>query len=244
MTSPDLAALAVPSPSLAPSGEAAAAYELKFLLPDDRVSAVEEWARKRLARDPHGEPELGGAYRTTTLYCDTPLLDVLHGTPTYRRRKFRLRRYAAEPRIYLERKTRSGDRVRKRRSSIDEPEVARLGEGPGSPDWVGAWFHQRLRARGLRPACCLSYVRTAYVGTSAGGTLRLTLDRELRGAVANEWRVRVPEESEPFLVGSVICELKFHLALPLPFKELIEELQLAPGPVSKYKTCRRAWEGR
>jgi hypothetical protein len=98
--------------------------------------------------------------------------------------------------------------------------------------------------RGLRPACCLSYVRTAYVGTGAGGALRLTLDRDLRGGLAGEWRVRVPEQAEPFLAGSVICELKFHLALPLPFKELIEEMRLTPGPVSKYKTCRRAWEGR
>jgi hypothetical protein len=241
--SPDVAALAATSPSLAPPGQSAAAYELKFLLPEARALEVEEWARGRFALDPHGQAELAGAYRTTTLYCDTPLLHVFRGMPAYRRRKFRLRRYAAEPTVYLERKTKRGDRVRKRRSLVEEPELAQLDQAPGA-DWAGAWFHKRLHARGLRPACCLSYVRTAYVGTSPDGPMRLTLDRYLRGAPANGWRVAVPEDGEPFLTGSVICELKFHLALPLLFKELVHQFHLAPTAISKYKTCRQGWDGR
>jgi hypothetical protein len=61
------------SPSLAgPARERRAAYELKFLVDEALAAEVERWARTHLKADPHGQPELGGAYRTTSLYFDTP----------------------------------------------------------------------------------------------------------------------------------------------------------------------------
>ncbi len=61
---PPLTAAGFESPSLsARGGGAGPAYELKFLLDEERGRAVEAWARRRLALDPHGDPALGGAYR-------------------------------------------------------------------------------------------------------------------------------------------------------------------------------------
>src|SRR5207302_7532649 len=117
--------VAFESPSLAVRG-GGAAYELKFLLDETRAQEVEAWARLRLALDPHGDPALGGAYRTTSLYFDTPELDVYHRSPSYRRRKFRVRRYGSAPLAFLERKAKWGDRVAKRRTSVPEEEWPRL----------------------------------------------------------------------------------------------------------------------
>src|SRR5262249_41497399 len=135
--------LAIPgcaSPSLAAAGDGAGtAYELKFLLEDRAAAAVEGWARRRLALDPHGEAALGGASRATALYCDTGAWHVYLRAPSYRRRKFRLRRYGDEALIYLERKARRGDRVAKVRTPVRAAEVDLLA-GETKEDWAGCWF--------------------------------------------------------------------------------------------------------
>src|SRR5262249_22260166 len=112
------------SPSLDLPGSVAPAFELKFLVDEDRARAAEAWARHHLVPDPPGDPALGGASGTTSLYFDTPELDVYHRSPKYRRRKYRVRRYGAEPWTFLERKSKWGDRVAKRRSRVHEAEVA------------------------------------------------------------------------------------------------------------------------
>src|SRR5947208_6777877 len=91
---------AAPLLSPALTNGAGQAFELKFLLPADRAAAVEEWARRWLTPDPHGQ---AGTYRVLSLYCDTPGLDVYHRAPGYRRRKYRLRRYGLAEVIHLER---------------------------------------------------------------------------------------------------------------------------------------------
>src|SRR5262245_16404917 len=55
------------SPSLsAKCAGAGPAFELKFLLTESQARQIEDWARQRLALDPHGDPALGGAYQTTS----------------------------------------------------------------------------------------------------------------------------------------------------------------------------------
>src|SRR5690606_22012896 len=116
------------------------------------AAAVQAWAHNSMQPDAYGDPQRGGAYETTTLYLDTPEHDVYHRSRQHRRRKFRLRRYGEEPRIYLERKTRRGDRVQKWRSDVPLDELAALHTSDYLAGWSGAWFHERVQARALRPA--------------------------------------------------------------------------------------------
>lgn len=231
------------SPSLAswrdPSGPA---FELKFLLDDPQGREVEAWAQARLQPDPHGDASLGGAYSTTSVYCDTPELDVYHRTPSYKARKYRVRRYGDASWAFLERKTKRGDRVAKRRTFVSLEELSCLSQSPLAPNWPGAWFHQRLAARRLGPACRIAYLRTAYIGSCPEGPLRLTLDRSIRGLLTDEWHAIAPEAGLHLLTGQVIVEMKFRWALPAPFKELTHDLRLRPTVVSKYGLCRKAWE--
>lgn len=230
------------SPSITSAADGAMpAYELKFLVDEAQAQEVEAWARGHLVLDPHGNPALGGAYRTTSLYCDTPERDVYHRTRSYKRRKFRVRRYGECPEIFLERKSKWGDRVAKRRLIISEEELPLLAHPMSLVEWPGHWFHRHLMSRRLGPACRIAYQRTAYVGTCPESPLRLTLDRRIRGALTDEWSVAPFEGGLPLLTGQVILELKFRMALPTPFKELVAAQRLNPSSVSKYRRCLQAW---
>jgi hypothetical protein len=175
------------SPSLARVACGAPAYELKFLLGQAQAERVECWARRHLAFDPHADPARGHAYRVHTLYLDTPRLDVFHRAPSYKRHKFRVRQYGDEPFVFLERKTKTGDRVAKRRTRVADDELARLDGFSPDADWAGHWFRRRLGTRGLRPSYQVSYDRVAHVGHSADGPLRLTLDHRVRCVPADGW---------------------------------------------------------
>jgi hypothetical protein len=228
------------SPSLGSAG-AGPGFELKFLLDAFHLQAAETWAMQRLQLDPHGDPHLGGAYRTTSLYFDTPELDVYHRTPLYKRRKYRLRRYGTAPDLFLECKAKRGDRVRKTRTRIAEADLGLLQHPSSLVDWPGHWFQRRLRERRLGPACWIAYQRTAYVGAGMDGPLRLTIDRNVHGIVTNTWSLGSCGPSVPLLTDHAILELKFRSALPAPFKDLVAALRLSPCAISKYRLCRAAW---
>lgn len=226
------------SPSLTREAGAGPAFEMKFLLDEALARRAADWAREHLSPDPHGDPAIGGAYRTVSLYLDTPELDVFHRSPSYKRRKFRVRRYGPAPEAYLERKSKRGDKVSKRRSPVSDDDLARLGEPSTPEDWVGHWFHRRILARRLLPACRIAYERTAFAAATPDGPLRLTLDRQLVGEHAADWRVG-PVVGVPLLPGRVVLELKFRAALPMAFKELLCDLGTEPASVSKYRLFRQ-----
>lgn len=217
------------------------AFELKFLVGEGLATEVERWASAHFQLDPHGDPSLGGAYQTTSLYFDTPEHDVFHRSPSFKRKKFRIRRYGCAPIAFLERKSKRGDRVAKKRTSLPGEEVAQLACPMSLMTWSGHWFHRRLLARRLAPACRISYRRRAFVGSCPESPLRLTLDRRLIGVLTSDWNLDSLEAGLPLLQGEVILELKFHHALPGPFKELIRDFNLSPRSVSKYRLCREAW---
>lgn len=232
----------VESPSLsAPGNGEGPAFEMKFLVDEPLARVMQECVCERLPLDAHGDPQLEGAYRTSTLYLDTEQLDVYRRTEGFKRRKYRIRRYGDEPWIFLERKKRTADRVRKKRTPVPLEELAVLANPLSVNTWPGNWFHQRLLDHGFRPACLVGYQRTAFAGNTTEGPARLTLDRGLRGSLAREWNVPPAEGGLSLLTGQAILEFKFRTALPALFKELIQEFRLTPGAVSKYRHCLLAW---
>jgi hypothetical protein len=216
-----------------------AAYELKFQVPLEQALAVEAWARRKLRVDPLGDH---GCYRTTSVYCDSANFDVFHRMPEYRRHKYRLRCYGQSDKLYLERKTRFGDRVRKFRTSIAAAEAHRLAT-PADPAsaWEGAWFADALRLLKLRPVCRVSYQRTAFGGHDAWGPVRLTIDREMYGEPTSAWHTKGSPLLRPLMTKSALFELKFHSALPPLFRELLSEMPASPARVSKYRRCVGVW---
>jgi len=231
----------IQSPSLRPSGSPAPAFELKFKVDAEQAARIHQWSRVNLVPDPHGDPAQGGTYTTTTLYFDTPELDVYHRSDSYRRSKYRIRRYGMMSSVFLERKTKTGDRVRKQRTTVAESALSVLDRQPSSAVWEGQWFHDRIINKRLHPSCLISYRRQAWIGSCSEGPLRLTVDSDIQGILCNEFRLVPFDGGLPMLPGRLIAELKFINALPLPFKRLLDDLRINPGPVSKYRLCREAW---
>jgi hypothetical protein len=227
------------SPGLVRGAGSAPAFEVKYLLTEDVARELERRLRRRLGPDPHGDPALNGAYRVTSVYYDTSAFDVYRRAEGYRRRKFRVRRYGTSPVAFLERKTKSAQEVRKRRTAVPLGEVGRLAaEVPA--DWPGEWFVKRLTLRKLRPVCRVTYERVALVGHTPDGPIRATFDRAARGRAADGPVPDPVAAGHSLLNGEVIAELKFLGTMPALFKGVVEDLRLTPGAVSKYRRCVEA----
>lgn len=227
------------SPGLYRDGSETPAFEVKFLLTTAEALEVERRLRGRLAPDPHADPALGGAYRVTSVYFDTPAFDVFRRSDGYRRRKYRIRRYGMTLTAFLERKVRRKQQLRKRRTPISLDELAALAsEAPA--DWAGAWFAAQVAKRQLRPVCRVSYERVALIGACPVGPVRVTFDRAAVGAPATSPAPEPVAAGPRLLADEVVTEFKFLGAMPGAFKEVVEDLRLAPRSVSKYRRCVEA----
>ncbi len=232
--------LPLESPSLVSGvGADVPAYEVKFLLNEEQAHELMRHVGNRLELDAHADPALGSAYRTTSLYCDTPALDVFHRLGVHKRRKHRIRRYDRSPWIFLERKSKWGDRVKKRRIMVPDADLVIFQGALSATSWSGHWFHRHLRERQLGPMCAIAYDRVALIGRTPEGPMRLTLDRNIRGVVCRDWTVPQFESGTPILTGQVICEFKYRSSMPALFKEIVQAMHLSPSPVSKYRTFMR-----
>lgn len=234
----DLAEAAT-SPGL--RADVGAAFELKFELSPDDVVRMKAWASRHLRPDPHAGSN--GFYRVTSIYCDTPEFDVFHRSPGYRGSKLRLRRYGAAPFVFLERKFRRGDRVRKRRVEVVPGELSRLSESveraqPPS-DWPAGWFAAHALKKRVAPTCRVAYHRSAFFGVSAGQAVRLTIDENLIGEPTRGWDALPLEDGLALMPDRALLELKFQDAMPALFRELLPELPLQTARASKYRRCVR-----
>ena len=129
------------------------AVEIKFLVDGDTGARVLQAARASLGPDPHGSGLTGDQYRTTTLYFDTAELDVYHRRGSYRRAKFRVRRYGEGEVVFLERKLRTTEVLSKRRTPIPLEDLPQLSESSLDARWPGRWFRDRVQRRKLSTAC-------------------------------------------------------------------------------------------
>jgi len=209
------------------------ARELKFPITRERAEAIRLWARPRLTPDPHASGDSGDEYQTTSLYFDTDALDVNNRRGSYGRSKYRIRRYGTSDVVFLERKMRTSSMLIKRRTAVSIEGLRHLDETP-NPEWQGFWFHQRMLARRLKPVCQVSYHRTARLGTTAYGPMRLTIDDAIVGRYVSGLAFEPPTGVAVF-EGQCVLELKFRAEMPVLFRHLIEEFALTAASVSKYR---------
>lgn len=208
--------------------------EVKFVIDSVLVPAIQAWARARMDPDPHGVGPYQDEYQTSSLYFDTAARDVFHRRGSYARAKYRVRCYNTADRVFLERKLRRPAVLIKRRTASRAGSLERLSSAAIDADWAGAWFHRRLIARRLRPFAQVSYRRMARVLSCEGELTRLTLDWHLCVTQVAEPRF-VLDEGVEFLEDRAILELKYRHYMPSQFRQLVEQLGLAPENASKYR---------
>ncbi|HUR39141.1 MAG TPA: polyphosphate polymerase domain-containing protein [Planctomycetota bacterium] len=228
------------SPGLRATAGGGPAFELKFELSQEDVFRMKAWAVRHLNPDPHGAD---GYYRVTSVYCDTPQFDVFHRSAGYRASKLRLRRYGSNSFIFLERKVKRGDQVRKRRVEVNPEDFQQLAacvNGKIPPvGWSAAWFLKHALRKQVAPTCRVGYRRTAYFGVSGRQNVRLTIDENLIGVPAQGWEAHSLQEGLDLLPGRALLELKFQHAMPELFRSLLPELPPQAARVSKYRRCVR-----
>jgi SPX domain protein involved in polyphosphate accumulation len=210
------------------------AREIKFLIEAKKAPAVLEWARESLGPEPNGGGPFNDEYDTTSLYFETANFDVYQRRGSYGRAKYRVRRYGMADFIFLERKFRSERLLAKRRTTVPLQDLERLGEDVADPNWAGFWFHRRVLNRGLRPLVQMCYSRTARLGSNNYGTIRFTLDRDLRVLPLPD-RAFLPGTGLPLISEYCILELKYRVELPALFRQLVEKFTLSVQPVSKFR---------
>jgi hypothetical protein len=222
------------SPSLEPLQPGESAYEMKFPLRPSVAKEVRDWARTNLPPDPHGAGEFGDAYEVTSLYLDTPQLDVFLGGGRVGRSKYRIRRYGQSDTVFLERKQKKEGVVRKWRTAIDAAELTRLAGVNQDPPWSGDWYRERLNSLDLHVVCQIRYERTARCAKSPLGSIRLTLDEKM--AALPQKAIQF-DSSVPIALADapVILELKYRQEMPAIFKQLVRSFRLEPRAFSKYK---------
>jgi VTC domain len=221
----------------------ALATELKFLVTPAGAREIRTWARTELTADPHGAGPHADEYLTTSLYFDTDALDVFHRRGSFARAKYRVRRYGQGAVVFLERKLRTSSLLAKRRTVIAFDDLGVLQDPEIVSGWAGTWFQRRLRVRRLQPLVQVSYRRMARVMDGAHGTVRLTVDEQLRTLPALDFEFRA-DSGRPVLADRAIVEIKFRKSLPAKFKELIETHRLVPARLSKYRLAQDAMQPR
>jgi hypothetical protein len=212
--------------------------EIKFLVTEATGLQIREWVRDRLDADPNGTGPSGDEYRVSTLYLDTAARDVFHRRGSYGRSKFRVRRYGDEPRVFLERKLRTGSRLAKRRTDIpiETLHLLKTLEAGGNDT---RWFRERVSIRQLAPVCRVSYQRTARLANTPDGRVRLTLDHRLTASLADAFSLDGAPPAA-LLTGQMILELKYRGTMPAVFRELADTFAITPGRASKYRVAADA----
>lgn len=211
------------------------AREIKFLVNADLSPHVLDWMRANLGPDANGAGPFADQYATSSLYFESQTFDVFHRRASYGRSKYRVRRYGFSEVMFLERKFRTDRLLAKRRTIVPVAEFDRLDGDQPDPEWPGYWFHRRLLLRRLRPLVQVSYERTARIGQSDNGPIRMTIDFNLRVLPLPD-RAFLPGTGLPLLEGQNIIEVKYRVSPPALFKQLVERFGLKTQPVSKYRS--------
>ena len=210
------------------------AREIKFLISAEKGPEIQAWMRANLAPDEFGSGPERDQFETSSLYFETAKFDVFHRRGSYGKSKYRVRRYGDSPIMFLERKFRTDRVLIKRRTTAALDDFRLIETNEPDPNWYGYWFHRRLIARRLEPLVQVSYVRTARLGSSPHGKVRMTIDFDLRVLPLPD-RAFIPGTGLPLMPAHNVIELKYSKQLPDIFKDVISQFELKTQPISKYR---------
>lgn len=222
-------------------------YEMKFLAPHLKAEQVLAWARQNLALQRDAAQDQAGELpvHISSLYFDTPDLDIYHRVGKQGRRKYRARRYGEAPTISLERKTKAKGQVSERRCAIAWDELSRLADWEAMPGWEADWFHRDLLRWHLEPVCRLEYERLSFAGTLEEQPVRLCIDRHVCCTPASLASLEGAEGAHDLMrpvcvVDGSIVEVRVAEGLPASLKALLRDLHLTPRGLSKYRLAVEA----
>ncbi len=224
-------------------------YELKYVIDEAQVAAIEYYVRPFLELDRYSKLQRGGFYPIVSLYMDSPDLRLCRETLTGQKNRFklRIRSYTDEPEYprFFEIKRRLNQVIFKSRARVTEEDVAALARGhllkPKSYRTDEAALNQfQLYAASINagPMVLIRYLRKAYEAPD-DTRVRVTFDRELCYKVTTEPAVRLGGSGWHHNVVTErhsILEIKFTGTYPVWLARMIAHLNLQAGSLSKFAT--------
>jgi SPX domain protein involved in polyphosphate accumulation len=227
-------------------------YELKYIIDPTTAAGVRDFARSFLQRDEHAIPSMGYAYPIYSIYLDSPGFTLYNSTVQgeKNRYKLRIRYYNDNPKspVFFELKRRVHDVILKDRACVHRHAVAELLRGrcprpedlvkPDDADSYSCLRHFMDLAKGINAVArtIVYYHREAWV-TPTDDNVRLTFDRNLRGARFDGRFVPPPDCWYTPKVEGVILELKFDNRFPIWMHHLAQTFNLQRTSMPKYIKC-------
>ncbi|MEU7825504.1 polyphosphate polymerase domain-containing protein [Catellatospora sp. NPDC049133] len=220
-------------------------YEIKYLVPTERLAAIRAELRARLDLDSHATE---GGYGVWSVYYDTRLLrfywEKIEGLRF--RRKIRVRHYGDrfdiddDTTVYVEIKQRVNRVTQKRRVAMPYGDARLLCDGrqmvrhkPGQTGFIQEVLGL-VQGLDLRPVAMTGYQREAYVGRDADLGLRVTLDHRVRGR-DREFDLGSAAENRLIIPASLsVLEVKANDRVPYWLTDLAARAELSVVRVSKY----------
>lgn len=221
-------------------------FELKYIIPVSQRDDLCEDLRHQMTTDAHGDG--AGYYRVTSLYYDAPNFACYHSKieGIKYRRKVRVRIYGRyvqndDEIVHLEIKQRINRTVQKRRIRVPLKVANAIIRGETWPEFedvqdqeVASEVQFLARRLDLEPACVISYLRQAWVGSEAESGLRITFDQALsyRGP---EFGLLPGIADRRFMPDDqTILEVKCNEAVPLWVTRMLARHRISLTRVSKY----------
>lgn len=224
-------------------------YELKYLVPEDKVPAIREELSHQMIRDSYAGPR---GYGVWSVYYDTDKLrfyyEKIEGLKF--RRKLRIRRYgetggadepiSADSMVSVEIKQRVNRVTQKRRVmlpyhlALDLCDRRQRIEYPGADQsFIDEVLDLIVRLE-LRPTAMTGYRREPYVGTDADLGLRVTLDHRVRGR-DRDFDLRSEAESRYIIRPDLaVMEVKVNERAPYWVTDMAARHDLQVQRISKY----------
>jgi SPX domain protein involved in polyphosphate accumulation len=224
-------------------------YERKFVVSENAAEAIRSFVLAYLPIDEHVTPDQPRGYQVTSLYLDTPTLDLYHQSCHGIKNRYKLRVRFYDTRedspAFLEIKQRTTETVHKLRAAVTKraaEEVLRgrwissadlLSNGDASLRALAAFCERRdqLRAAGM---AFVSYIREAFVSRTAEA-VRVTIDRKIAGhPYYPDAGLVTPEETAVVAVNGVVLELKYNGRAPRWMHDLVTSFGLQRLSFPKY----------
>lgn len=224
-------------------------FELKYLVPHERVDGLMEELSPHVRPDPHSVDGVG--YPIHSVYWDSESLtffwEKIEGLKY--RRKLRIRRYGEGDRMFLEIKQRMDRTLQKRRVAWPAESLAKA-DTPEALDTLLDTSDDRVarevlflrRYYDLRPTMGISYRRRAFFSRTESD-LRVTFDTRVQYHAAEPSVAERPEAGKYVVDPSLaIMEIKFGHSVPLWLCKLVSRHALSMVRLSKYCTAvDREW---
>lgn len=231
-------------------------FERKYFVSNQKAMQIREYVRQYMQPDEYSARQPDFSYPIHSIYLDSDLLTTywatVHGEKN--RFKLRLRFYDDDPEapVFFELKGRVNECILKERAPVRKAAAATLVAGqypamehlldPKPSKLVAAQkFCLRMQDMRAQPKLHVAYRREAWLPRD-NNSLRVTMDRDLRGAVIRHVRFstkmvepfRPDPHYLPYGQDTVIFELKYTHYFPDWYRDLVKLFNLEQTGAPKY----------